>query len=65
MVVAMAKTLPPEPPAPPPDDLAIERTLVDIMRRQRERDRRLLRMATAVAVASLVLAITASFVAWT
>src|SRR5262245_44429184 len=64
MVVAMARTLPPEPPEPPPDDAATERTLVDIMRRQRERDRRMLRLATTVAVASLILAFTATFVAW-
>src|SRR5262245_402311 len=64
MVVAMAKTLPPEPYEPPPDDAATERTLVEIMRRQRERDRRLLRLATTVAIASLILAFTATFVAW-
>src|SRR5262245_14243865 len=59
----MTKTLPPE-PYEPPDDVATERTLVEIMRRQRERDRRLLRLATTVAIASLILAFTATFVAW-
>src|SRR4029450_6091296 len=61
----MGKTLPPEEPVEAPrDEAETSRTLVEIMRRQRERDRRVLRVATMLAIIAFVYAIAATVVAW-
>jgi len=64
VVVAMGKMLPPEEPVDARDEASTPRTLVEIMRRQRERDRRVFQLATAVAIAAFVYALAATFVAW-
>jgi hypothetical protein len=60
----MGEMLPPEEPVDARDEAATPRTLVEIMRRQRERDRRVFQLATAVAIAAFVYALAATFVAW-